>query len=250
MLITIIILTILLILLIIYIIINSLNKDKILQKYKKEGSDECFNMILQAGYQNRVKNFKGCNRVSKKGGIVFVGDSLTENYNVYEYFKGYDVYNRGIGGDTTVGLLNRMDESIFELSPKIVILLIGINDFELVEGSNSLTISNNIKKIISLIKEKSSETKIILESIYHVCKKDSPKIDKNAIVRKDNEKIDEVNCCLENIDGIIYVDMNEILTSQDGSLKEEYTLEGLHVNSLAYEVITKRLKEEIDKINI
>lgn len=38
------------------------------------------------------------------------------------------VYNRGIGGDVTDGLLERMDESIFDLEPKKVFINIGTND--------------------------------------------------------------------------------------------------------------------------
>ena len=144
---TIIILSVLVIILIAYIIVNNLNLKKKIELERKNACDELFSMMLKGGYEKRVNDFKFYNKEVKKEGIVFVGDSLTENYNVYEYFKDYNVYNRGIGGDTTSGLLNRMKESIYDLEPKVVVLLIGINDFQLIENADVNTIFNNIKLI-------------------------------------------------------------------------------------------------------
>ena len=132
---TIIVLSILVVLLITYVILVSLQKKKDTDKAYKKGADDLFSAILANGWKKKVNDFNEYNKCVNKGGIIFVGDSLTDNYNVYEYYKGYDVYNRGIGGDTTIGLLKRMNESVYDLKPSIVVLLIGINDFELVENS-------------------------------------------------------------------------------------------------------------------
>ena len=160
-----IILSVVLVILTGVLIYNHLIQKEKIQEAKNLGASEFFDAILEGGFNKRVNDFKEYNKCVKEGGIVFVGDSLTENYNVYEYFKGYDVYNRGIGGDTTIGLLSRMEESVYALKPSIVVLLIGINDFELVEGSSVNSIFENICTIISKIKEHCPDTKIILESL-------------------------------------------------------------------------------------
>lgn len=226
----------------------SYNQKEKIKTAKDLGAAEFFEAILQGGYQKRVNDFKEYNKLTSEGGIVFVGDSLTENYNVYEYFKGYQVYNRGIGGDTTVGLLNRMDESIYQLKPSVVVLLIGINDFELVKDSSKETIFNNISLIISKIKENCPNTKIILESLYPVHKKENSKVDINCVIRKDNAKIREVNELIKTIEGVSYLDVNSHICDSDGDLLIDYTMEGLHINTYGYHFITKIIKEELMKV--
>lgn len=245
---TIIILSVLVIILVAYIIINNLNLNKKIDIEKKKACDELFSMMLKGGYEKRVNDFKIYNQKVKKEGIVFVGDSLTENYNVYEYFKDYDVYNRGIGGDTTSGLLNRLKESVYDLEPKVVVLLIGINDFQLIENSNINTIFNNIKLIIKNIKENCPNTKIILESLYPISKEENPKIDKLSVGIKDNNEILKLNELLKNIEGVNYLDVNSHLQDENGNIKLDYTIEGLHVNSYGYTIITNVIKEELNKI--
>ena len=58
---------------------------------------------------------------------LFLGDSLTEYGNWRELFPGLDIKNRGIAGDTTDGVLHRLD-GITALSPDKIFLMIGIND--------------------------------------------------------------------------------------------------------------------------
>ena len=245
---TIIILSVLVIILIAYIIVNNLNLKKKIELERKNACDELFSMMLKGGYEKRVNDFKIYNKEVKKEGIVFVGDSLTENYNVYEYFKDYNVYNRGIGGDTTSGLLNRMKESIYDLEPKVVVLLIGINDFQLVENADVNTIFNNIKLIIKNIKENCPNTKIILESLYPISKEENPKIDKLSVGIKDNNKILELNELLKTIEGVNYLDVNSSLQDKNGNIQLDYTVEGLHVNTYGYTIITNIIKGKLEEI--
>jgi len=217
-------------------------------KAKKQGGDEFFELIMAGGYQKLVEDFKQYNTLIKKGGIVFVGDSLTQNYNVCEFFKGYNVYNRGIGGDTTVGLLKRMDESVFDLRPKIVVLMIGTNDFAMLPNATKTTVYRNTLSIVQLIQNRLPDTKIILESIYPIYEHDNPKIDKASIGNKTNHMIRHTNALLKTIPNVTFVDMDPYLKDERGDFKLEYTMEGLHANTLGYQVITKVLKEKIDAL--
>lgn len=245
---TIIILSILLVVVITYVIIMHLSLKKVIEKEKENAVGSFFASILSGGYEKRVNDFKVYNELVTDKGIVFVGDSLTENYNVYEYFKGLNVYNRGIGGDTTIGLLKRMKESVYDLNPKLVVLLIGINDFELVENSNVDTIFENINKIINNIHDNCKDTKIILESLYPVCKTNDLKIEKACVMHKDNDKIQSLNEKLKTIKNVSYVDVYCHLVDETNNLKIECTMEGLHINTVGYKIITQVLLKEIEKI--
>src|SRR6516162_2990968 len=64
--------------------------------------------------------------------VVFLGDSITQGWGdqMGGSFAGVKVANRGISGDTSRGVLIRLDEDVLSLHPKGVVLLIGTNDIE------------------------------------------------------------------------------------------------------------------------
>ena len=60
--------------------------------------------------------------------VVFLGDSLTDGYDVKRFYPEYTVLNRGISGDTTVWLEERLDVSLYAIQPKVAVMLIGANN--------------------------------------------------------------------------------------------------------------------------
>jgi len=74
-------------------------------------------------------SFREMTKTLPKGGIILLGDSLTEVGPWEELLPGVRVRNRGIRGDTTRGLLHRLNE-IIEAEPEKIFLLIGINDLK------------------------------------------------------------------------------------------------------------------------
>ena len=70
-------------------------------------------------------------KAQDQGGIVFVGDSITEGWaTLAQDFAGLPlkVVNRGIGGDTTPNLLYRLQDDVLDLHPRAMVVLIGTND--------------------------------------------------------------------------------------------------------------------------
>lgn len=215
----------------------------------KKGGDDTFAWILEAGHSQKVSEFHLLNEKAEPNQVVLVGDSLTDNYPVGECFLDlpYRVYNRGIGGDTTSALSSRLSESVFELNPKVVVLLIGINDFALKEGTTPKTLASSIENIVKEIKTHLPTTKIILEAIYPVNKSNAPKIDRGSVDNKDNALINETNALLKNIKGVNFLDLSSYLKDENGELKLEYTREGLHLNAKGYFAITPIITKEIEK---
>lgn len=205
---------------------------------KKAGVDWLLNLLFKSGFDAKVAGFKKQNTFVKKGGIVFVGDSITQDYNVYEYYPEFHVYNRGIGGDTTEGLLKRLDESIFDLEPKTVILLMGTNDFGVLNAQpNDVYI--RMKQIIETIQNRLSETKIILLSVYPV----NPRLDPTSVGTRNNHNIQKLNKLYQTIPHVQYIDLYDLLKDDEGNLNKDYSIEGLHINQNGYELITKELKK-------
>ncbi len=205
----------------------------------KDSNKKIFDLILAEGYKNKVKLFEELNKYVKPNGVVFIGDSITQDYNVYEFYPNLTVYNRGIGGDTTLGLLKRLNCSVFDLNPSKVVLLIGTNDLELLNPTKEELISN-IEKIIFEIKSFNEKIEIILLSILPVNKNMS----KITVGKRNNEVIKNVNEGLSKLENVKFVNIFKSL-EEDGLLKEEYSVEGLHINEKGYEVITKTLEKEL-----
>ena len=205
----------------------------------KKASEAFFDMLFKFGYETKVKAFKIMNKTVKKGGIVFIGDSITQDYNVYEYFKGYDVYNRGIGGDTTLGLLNRLDVSVFELNPKKVFIQMGTNDLELLDAK-AYDIYERMIEIVDKIKSFDQSIQIYMISIYPV----NQHIDKQTVGKRSNEEIIQTNALLKQIEGVSFINIYDKLLESD-VLNPAYTLEGLHLNQEGYQVVTKVLESYV-----
>lgn len=208
-----------------------------------------FEELLTVAHNNRLNMFREYNKIVKPGGMVFVGDSITEQMNLGELLRRPDVYNRGISGDTTSGVLKRMEESIFALKPSKLFLLIGTNDIYNDTFTKDETI-RNIKNIIVLVGKKLPDTKIYLESIYPISFENNGKIDLFAIGSRTNEKIDELNeelKLLAQTHGIEYIDVNKHLKDKNGNLKLDYTIDGLHISVKGYIKVMEILKLYLDE---
>ena len=97
----------------------------------KHDQEKIANSEFGEYYEYKVNLFRQENASLKPGEVevAFLGDSLTDLCDVKKYYQPYNVVNRGIGGDTTDGLLNRLDVSAYAFQPKVVVVLIGINNY-------------------------------------------------------------------------------------------------------------------------
>lgn len=198
-------------------------------------------------YKKTIENvFTHLNAVAKPGSVVFLGDSITDFFRLNEFFPGAYVINRGISGDTTDGVLNRLNESVYQLSPSKVFLLIGTNDL----GNNKTVeyTAGNIRKIISEIKKNCPQTKIYLQSVYPVSRSKDRKIKKFIVRKRNNTDISRLNDMLKIIAdemGITYIDVYSRLVDESGNIRTDYTVEGLHLTIQGYGAVAEVLRPYI-----
>lgn len=192
-----------------------------------------------------------CETVCEKGQVVLLGDSITEIFNITDLFSdfskktGLSVYNRGISGDTSDRLLERIKDNVTSICPSVVVLLIGTNDLGV--GCKPDFIVRNIIKTIETLKSDCPEVKIIVQSVYPVNKS----INKRMVSRRKNSDIAEINRQLESVckkENVVFLDLTEELSDSDGCFKKEYTHDGLHPNATGFHVVTKKLIPEIEKL--
>lgn len=170
---------------------------------------------------------------------VFLGDSITEGYDLNKYYSDYPVVNSGIGGYTTIKILEKMDTMVYRYNPTKVFLLIGTNDIAHKESKEDII--NNIDKIIDKIKANRKYTKIYVESIYP--------IDDEKEHKRDNKLINDINKDVKelcNKKGVEYINIHDLLMDDDGNLRDEYSNDGLHLTDQGYEVVTKELKKYLN----
>jgi lysophospholipase L1-like esterase len=105
-------------------------------------------------------------RDQDKGAVVFLGDSITQGWGggLGAAFPGVKVANRGINGDTTRGVLLRLQDDVLVLDPRVVVLLIGTNDLE--EGATPETIVGNLKLILVALKRHNPHMPVILCEVF------------------------------------------------------------------------------------
>lgn len=185
---------------------------------------------LPEHYLKRVTLFKKEPVVKRK--VMMLGNSITEGANWKKLLKDSSVINRGISGDVTFGVINRM-EDIVSRKPSKVFLLIGINDLS--RNTPDEVILENLFTIISKIKAGSPKTEIFVQSILPT--NDSFKNLMKEFLGKGSH-IMTINSQLKRYaDRMKYnfIDLYEKFLDKDGNMDAKYVSDGLHLNALGYE---------------
>lgn len=196
--------------------------------------------LIKINTKLKAKQFVKFNSFSSKNQIVFLGDSLTDFYQIEEFFHDYKVYNRGIASDTTKGVLERLEDNVIQIEPRKVFLQIGTNDY--IRYNNDY-IYNNIIKIIDQLKSRIAGVKVYLISLYPVNHRAKiysrffTTVRKNKTIRELNSRLKEY-CDANNIP---FIDVHSHLVDEKGNLDKKYTVEGLHINYEGYDIITNIL---------
>lgn len=182
------------------------------------------------------------NKNIEKGEIVFYGDSITEMCDVSLYYPEFEIINRGISGDTTSGMLERLQDNLLDIEPSTVVFLGGTNDI----GKNVPIeeIAGNIESILKAIKDRCPNCRIIVQSVYPVNKNIRPRY-LNQVNARTNDAVIKLNAALVELcqrRGYTYVNTYSYLIDDEGNLKSEYTRDGLHLTRKAYFALAEVIK--------
>jgi lysophospholipase L1-like esterase len=178
-------------------------------------------------YKHKVTQFEMLKDKSDAK-IVMLGDSITDEGEWSELW-GKVVQNRGISGDTTSGVLDRL----YTISPSIeeVYIMIGVND--IMRGAKAQDVYLNYEKIVQFFQKKG--IKVNIQSTLYIG--ESRKKDFNAEVEKLNEKLK----LFAKQNNIRFIDLNQILSSNK-VLKADFTKDDLHLNGDAYKLWIAEIK--------
>ena len=197
--------------------------------------------------------------------IVFFGDSITEsNRNLLDpddlgvgYVKiaagklrllypdlELDILNRGVGGDRTVELLERVQKDVVDEHPDIVILAIGVNDvwhrFLLGREVTVEQFTENYNKLVEIIK--GTGAKLLLLQPFVLNMEDKPRL---------RPYIAQINEVIGNIavrEALPLIPLDEIFTGLTQDIKpEQFSVDGVHPTHRGCRYIADRVIKELKK---
>lgn len=154
--------------------------------------------------------------------VVFVGDSITHAAPWEEMFPSLPTRNRGIAGDTTTNVLDRL-EQIISGKPRVVFLKIGTND--LTHGPDIRQDSyRQYREIVARIRAGTPATTVYVQSILPRSGKFRDEVEGfNREIRKIASEMT-----------VTYIDLYPAFLAEDGSIMDEFSSDELHLNAVGY----------------
>jgi lysophospholipase L1-like esterase len=190
-------------------------------------------------YKERVAFFE--RERPSPGGVVFFGNSITEFGDWKRLLADSGVINRGVAGDNTFGMLDRLS-AVIALRPSALFIEAGINDIG--QGVPPALIAANIGSIVQYVRVKSPGTRVYVVSVLPTnahAQTDYPEIaGKNAIARE----VDRLLAAQASARGYRYLDLASGVSTASGELDERYAQpDGLHLNEAGYGVWMEMIRE-------
>jgi len=188
-------------------------------------------------WKKKVEEFVHDNWTREPGEVVLLGDSITQGFPVEKLFPDLKVTNRGIGGDIIAGVRGRLGVSVYDLRPKQLFLLIGVNDINLAKETIP-QLAARYDDLIGEIQKYAPETELAVQSVL-------PLRDRFA---KNNEKVLELNGEIKKLAAkhrVAYLDVHALLADEKGELKAEYSADGIHLTPVAYEAWANFLRPKL-----
>lgn len=196
--------------------------------------------IIAADYKRHVKKF---DQMDTSKELMLLGDSMMAYFPTKAFKLEDQVTNFGIPGDTTIGVLNRVNQ-VIRLKPKYVILNIGLNDFVLTNLSHEESL-NHILEIRHQILEGCPNTLVYVTSLTPINQKDFQ--DQTYLLNRDPKDAIHLNQMLKNkIDERFYIDIHSKLLDDKGNLKFDYTRDGIHLNQKGYHIYLDMILKILD----
>jgi lysophospholipase L1-like esterase len=172
------------------------------------------------------------------GKLVFLGDSIMHFWgDLSTDFPSYRIYNSGVAGDNTWGVLERLDYSCLDLSPRAVVVMIGTNDL-VFRPLDEI----KIEEIIARLRAHRPTMPIIL---CRVMPRDPAAGVPDGKIRALNARID----ALAQADPSTYlVDTYTPFLTTNGTWNAEYFIDGVHPNTDGYRLWAELLQPVLKRV--
>jgi lysophospholipase L1-like esterase len=173
----------------------------------------------------------------KEDRVVFLGDSITDNWKLADYFSGKSYINRGIDGQSTPQMLVRFRQDVIDLHPKILVVLAGTNDVAGVTGPvRNEDIEANYASMAELARM--NHIRVVFASLLPA--NDYTPEGKENFALRPRERLLALNAWLKDYcarNGLVYLDYFSALIDDHGMLRRDLSDDGLHPNAAGYKIM-------------
>ena len=201
---------------------------------------------LAAFFQSKHKDNL---EVARKGdsNVLFMGDSITDFWRnpdgayagkpvLDKYFGHLKVANFGIAGDTTQGVLYRLQNGEGTgFSPKAVMLMIGTNN---TSNNTAAEIAEGIGAVVLELQKNFPNAKILLLGIF-------PRSTPNDPVRTTIAEINSIISRLHDGKRVYYLDIGAKFLDAEGNIPKDIMSDALHPGPKGYEIWAEAVKEPL-----
>ncbi|MBI4579731.1 MAG: G-D-S-L family lipolytic protein [Planctomycetes bacterium] len=177
-------------------------------------------------------------------GTVFLGDSITELWELSAYFAPADgiILNRGIGGDISTDMVRRFDADVIQLRPRNAVILAGTNDVARMLASKSeeeivSTVTEAIETMMDAARK--AGINVLVCSILPTNDDTKNHEGKARVLPRINGKLKAA--CVAR--ACVYVDCWSRLIDSTGVLDGNLARDGLHPHYAGYEIMARCLIE-------
>lgn len=179
--------------------------------------------------------------------IVFVGDSLIAGWKptmLAESFPGLKIANRGVGGDTSRGVLFRFQEDVLDLKPRAIMLLVGGNDLS--AHGDPAAAEENVAAMLDMVQGRNPSTPVIL------CQ-GPPSADPTAPLKPGAR--DDLTARIAHVaagrKNVTLLNLYAVFSAPDGAPIPEYFAPDLvHLNSTGYKKWAEVLLPVFEKLEL
>lgn len=166
---------------------------------------------------------------------ILAGDSLSLRFPS-EKLSEYRVLNQGISGETTTGLLKRLN--VFaQTQPDVIFVMIGIND--LLRGRSDREILDDQRRVIENLKLAHPGAKIVMQSVLPHAVDRVTWEGRDRLLAIPNHRIKALNDAIAAIaeaESVDFFNLYPLFADLEGNLRRELSSDGLHLSTQGYEV--------------
>lgn len=173
--------------------------------------------------------------------VIFFGDSLTEGLTMTDNFEGFNVLNRGVNGNTTEDLLERLDKDVVKYKPRVLFIMAGTNN--LWKGDSIDSIKAEYEKLLAAVKKTLPDCKVYVQENIPF---GTAALSSNPYITKD--KLISYNVEIQKITqkfGYEYLFIGDIYSDKNKLLDAKYTRDGIHLKLEYYYLWIKEIKSRI-----
>ncbi|RMG29759.1 MAG: hypothetical protein D6730_03420 [Bacteroidetes bacterium] len=174
--------------------------------------------------------------------IVMLGDSITAAGHWNEELGRADVLNRGRGGDTSARMLDRLQQDVLALSPRVCFLMAGAND-QIWVAQREVSALDNIRSILRSLQQAGIQP--VLQAVTLVGAHIPEAERRNQAILLFNQQLKQ----LATEEQLPYIDLNPQLAPQ-GFLADFYTTDGIHLQPMAYYLWAKEVQAILKTLDI